>query len=228
MTATDGRAASEPSDVGSSTARALVAELGGRYSTELGIDLEKGGGEIERWFLAATLFGSRISASVAMRTYGTLASAGIATGQDVEGWSWERLVEQLDAGGYARYDYRMASRLHALAGAVRDRLQGRVESLAGLGNPRELEAALDALPGWGPVTVRLFLRELRGIRLWVWPATAGGQLSVRGAVEDWLDIGRPGPRWYDLAIERARRAESCTSRRGRGLPCPAGRVRAWR
>jgi hypothetical protein len=29
----------------------------------------------------------------------------------------------------------------------------------------ELCAALDALPGWGPVTVRLFLRELRG----VWP-----------------------------------------------------------
>ncbi len=32
----------------------------------------------------------------------------------------------------------------------------------------ELRAALDALPGWGPVTVRLFLRELRG----VWPEPA--------------------------------------------------------
>ena len=27
----------------------------------------------------------------------------------------------------------------------------------------ELRAALDALPGWGPVTVRLFLREPRGV-----------------------------------------------------------------
>ena len=29
----------------------------------------------------------------------------------------------------------------------------------------ELCAALDALPGWGPVTIRLFLRELRGVWL---------------------------------------------------------------
>jgi len=29
----------------------------------------------------------------------------------------------------------------------------------------ELERALGALPGWGPVTIRAFLRELRG----VWP-----------------------------------------------------------
>jgi hypothetical protein len=28
----------------------------------------------------------------------------------------------------------------------------------------ELGGALDALPGWGPVTVGLFLRELRGVR----------------------------------------------------------------
>ena len=40
----------------------------------------------------------------------------------------------------------------------------------------ELRAALDALPGWGPVTVRLFLRELRG----VWPG-AGPPLDERAA-----------------------------------------------
>lgn len=165
MTTANDVAESEPSEDVTRLVRALVAELGGRYSTELGIDLQMGGGEIERWFLAATLFGSRISASVAMRTYRELASAGIAAVQDVEGRSWEQLVELLDAGGYARYDYRMASRLHALALAVQDRLGGRVESLAGLANPHELEAALDSLPGWGPVTVGLFLRELRG----VWP-----------------------------------------------------------
>ena len=39
-----------------------------------------------------------------------------------------------------------------------------------------LHAALDALPGWGPVTVRLFLRELRG----VWPG-AGPPLDERAA-----------------------------------------------
>src|SRR5262249_26746445 len=124
---------------------------------------------------------------VAMRTYRALASAGIATVQNVGGWSWEELVKLLDAGGYARYDYRMASRLQALAGAVQDRLQGRVESLAGLGDPRELEAALDALPGWGPVTVRVFLRELRGI----WPG-AEPEVDLRVA-ESARHLGLPAP-----------------------------------
>lgn len=40
---------------------------------------------------------------------------------------------------------------------------GRLSSLLDQ-PPLELAAALDALPGWGPVTVGLFLRELRGVR----------------------------------------------------------------
>ena len=38
-------------------ARRVVGMLGGRYSAELGIDVDAGDAEIERWFLAATLFG---------------------------------------------------------------------------------------------------------------------------------------------------------------------------
>lgn len=175
------------SSAASALARYLVAELGGRYSIELGIDLENGGAEIDRWFLAATLFGSRIPASVATRTYHTLAAAGIATVADVEDRSWTHLVEILDAGGYARYDYRMASRLHALARTVEDRLQGRIETLAGISSARDLEAALDALPGWGPVTIRLFLRELRGI----WPG-ADPRLDPR-VEEAARHLGLAGP-----------------------------------
>ena len=48
-------------------ARRVVGTLSGRYSMELGIDVDAGGAEIERWFLAATLFGTRISAPVAER-----------------------------------------------------------------------------------------------------------------------------------------------------------------
>ena len=40
-------------------ARQVVGMLGGRYSAELGIDVDAGDAEIERWFLAATLFGTR-------------------------------------------------------------------------------------------------------------------------------------------------------------------------
>ena len=72
---------------------------------------------------------------------------------------------RLDAGGYARYDFRTANRLHQLGDAVQQRLGGSVTSLGTATDPRAVEAALDALPGWGPTTVRIFLRELRD----VWP-----------------------------------------------------------
>jgi hypothetical protein len=43
-------------------ARSVVGVLGGRFSAELGIDVDAGDAEVERWFLAAALFGTRISA----------------------------------------------------------------------------------------------------------------------------------------------------------------------
>lgn len=146
-------------------ARRLVAALGGRFSSELGIDVDSGDAAVERWFLAATLFGNRISAPIVVRTYRTLAAGGVATAADAETRSWEELVSLLDAGGYARYDFRTATRLQQLVETLRVQHDGRVATLRGIRDPARLEAALDALPGWGPTTVRLFLRELRG----VWP-----------------------------------------------------------
>lgn len=147
-------------------ARRLVESLGGRFSRELGIDVDRGGEEVERWALAATLFGNRISTRIALRTYGVLERAGVRTIAEAGRRNWEELVALLDEGGYVRYDYRTASRLLALAGALGERCGGRVAALGErLTEPGELEAALAALPGWGPVTVRSFLRELRG----VWP-----------------------------------------------------------
>jgi endonuclease III len=150
-------------------ARQLIAAVGGRFTTELGIAVDESDDEIERWFLAATLFGTRISASIAERTYKVLADAGVRTIVDVEGHSWDELVELLGRGGYGRYDYRTATRLQQLARIVGDQYGGRIGNLGhDVRDPATLEAALDALPGWGHVTVNLFLRELRG----VWPGAA--------------------------------------------------------
>jgi hypothetical protein len=79
--------------------------------------------------------------------------------------AWDDLVALLDEGGYVRYDFRTATRLQHLAADVRARCRGTVSSLATFTDARALEAALDAFPGWGPTTVRIFLRELRD----VWP-----------------------------------------------------------
>lgn len=149
-----------------STARDLVERLGGRFSTEAGIDVDGGVHEVERWFLASTLFGTRISAAIAVRTYRVLDGAGVSTIDDAGRRSWDELVALLDEGGYARYGFRTASRLLALSAAVSER---HPEGIARFGAQArqldELVVALDALPGWGPTTIGAFLRELRG----VWP-----------------------------------------------------------
>ena len=174
-------------------AHSVVAVLGGRYSAGLGIDVDAGEAEVERWFLAATLFGARIPARVAERTFGVLAAAGLARIWQLRHVPSADLIAMLDAGGYARYDLRTATRLLQLCEIIDDRYDGQ----AGLIGRRfaaypELRAALDALPGWGPVTVRLFLRELRG----VWPG-AGPPLDERAAAtRHWAirraGAGRPG------------------------------------
>lgn len=153
-------------------ATAVVGKFGGRFSAELGIDVDAGDGEIERWFLAATLFGTRISATVAGRAFQILDRAGITGIGQASERTWAELVELLDAAGYTRYDFRTATRLQALASVIRDRWAGTVSEIGRRhSDPAGLSAALDALPGWGPVTIRLFLRELRG----VWP---GARLPV--------------------------------------------------
>jgi len=161
----------------SATARQIVEGLGGRYSLELGIALDTGGSAADEWFLAATLFGTRISAQTAMRTYRVLADSGIRTVTDSVHATYDDLVARLDAGGYARYDFRTATRLHQLADAVHQRFGGSVTSLARVTDPHAVETALDALPGWGPTTVRIFLRELRD----VWP---GAQAELDGRTVD--------------------------------------------
>jgi len=147
-------------------ARRVVAMLGGRYSAALGIDLDAGEAQVERWFVAATLFGARIPARVAEQTFGVLAAAGLARIGQMRHVPSGDLIAMLDAGGYARYDVRTATRLLELAEVINERYDGQVAVIGRrFAAYPALRAALEALPGWGPVTVRLFLRELRG----VWP-----------------------------------------------------------
>lgn len=147
-------------------ARHIVATLGGRFSLEFGIDVDRNAHEIDRWALAATLLGDLSPASVAIRTYRVLEQAGVRSFEDVRDRDREELVSLLDEGGYVRFDESTLSRLLALAEVIADRYDGRLATLGEqVVDSDELELALRALPGWGPVTVRAFLRELRG----VWP-----------------------------------------------------------
>jgi hypothetical protein len=175
------------SDAQAQLARSVTGVLGGRYSTELGIDVDAGDAEVERWFLAATLFGARISAQVAEHTFGVLTRAGLARIAQARHIPWDDLVAWLDEGGYARYDFRTATRLQALSEVVEVRYDGQAALIGRrFVTYPELSAALDVLPGWGPVTIRLFLRELRG----VWPG-AQPPLDQRAALGA-RHLGLPG------------------------------------
>ena len=144
-------------------ARAAIGRFGGRYSIELGIDVDSGDAEVEGWFVASTLIGTRNSAGVAERAYAQLERAGIRRITDAGSRQRQELVTLLDAGGYARYDYRTATRLQLLAQVVRERYEGSISEIGRrCTSPAALAAALEALPGWGPVSTGLFLRELHG------------------------------------------------------------------
>jgi hypothetical protein len=72
----EGTASSEYAPGAVELARRVLMVLGGRYSAELGIDVDAGDAEVERWLVAATVFGARIPAREAERTFGVLAAAG--------------------------------------------------------------------------------------------------------------------------------------------------------
>lgn len=172
-------------------ARTLVATLGGRYSLEFGVDADSGSHEVERWALAATLLCGGSSPAVAVRTFCVLDRAGLETVAATGDLQREDLVELLESGGDARDPERAASRLQRLARAVDSRHGGRVAPLGEeLESSDELERTLAALPGWGPVTARTFLRELRGVWLGATPRIAQG--SVRAAEHVHLPVTLDG------------------------------------
>ncbi len=178
-------------------AELIVDRFGGRYSSELGIDVDAGEGDVERWFIAATLFGARISAKVAARTFDQLVRAGINRIVDVAGFDRDSVVALLDAGGYARFDFRTATRLSALGEVVGSRYGGEVAEIGRrFTDPETLVLALDDLPGWGPVTVGLFLRELRGV--WRGVPSALDSRAAQAARHIGPLTGRPGAELAEL------------------------------
>ena len=145
----------------------VLTRLAGRFAAELGIDLRSGPAARQQWFLAAILYGARISGQLAARTYRVFAARGLWTPEAILAQGWDNLVVLLDEGGYARYDFKTATKLLNVMGTLKEQYQGSLEQLHALsGSYADLEARLRGLaPGIGPATVNIFLRELRGI--WV-------------------------------------------------------------
>jgi endonuclease III len=144
--------------------RTLLDQFPHTYSEELGIDLRPGGErDIFKWFLASFLFGARIGEQIAKRTYGEFERAGLTTPQSILGAGWDRLVEVLDQGGYTRYDFSSASALLEIMRELLDRYGSLTTLYSRSADQKELESRLEQFKKIGPVTVNIFLRELRGV-----------------------------------------------------------------
>lgn len=144
----------------------LVRSRGGRYASTLGIELAApDAGERFKWFLAAMLYGARISESLATRTWREFAARGVLTPERILATGWDGLVGILDDGGYVRYDYKTATKLLAVCDALTRDYGGSLDALhETAADSRDLENRLKALgKGIGDTTVGIFLRELRGI-----------------------------------------------------------------
>ncbi len=148
--------------------RTLVARVPGRFSLELGLRLSsRRPKEFFLWFLAAILYGARISGSIVTRTHAEFVRRGLTSPQAIVKTGWDGLVDALDVGGYVRYDFKTATKLLEVMTHLNDQYGGDLENLHDVAvDDRDVETRLKALgKGIGDVTVQIFLRELRGI----WP-----------------------------------------------------------
>jgi hypothetical protein len=134
------------------------------YSEELGIDLADGSDAAYfRWFLASLLFGARISETTAKNTFRAFIRHGLTNPRKILRAGWDFLVSPvMREGGYVRYDNRKSTQIlrdcETLVGDYGGSLL-RLHKAAS--NSRDLEDRLLAFYGIGPITMNIFLRELR-------------------------------------------------------------------
>ncbi len=131
------------------------------YSKDLGINLKSGREEeLFKWFLACLLFGKPIQQEVAKRTYFEFQKEGLLSPEKILEAGWNKLVEILDRGHYVRYDFSTATKLLEISKQLKERY-GRIKNLLkSAKDKKDLERRLLEFKGIGPVTAKIFLRDL--------------------------------------------------------------------
>jgi len=131
---------------------------------KLGIDLSsQKEDELFKWFLACLLFGKPIQQEIAERAYIRLVSAGLRKPDAVLAAGWDELVRLLDEAHYVRYDFSTASKLLEVCQELKQRYGSMKKLLAEAKSDSELSARLQEFKHIGPVTARIFAREVAPI-----------------------------------------------------------------
>ncbi|TFG14184.1 hypothetical protein EU537_04490 [Candidatus Thorarchaeota archaeon] len=141
--------------------RNLLKRKGELFSEELGIDVER---DPFKWLIASILFGGRISVNIAKQTYRVYEDRGLVTPEAIDSAWHHTLVKAHGEGGYTRYDGITADYMKAISQRLLNEYGGNVTKLDEQSDsPEELENKLELFQGIGPITTRIFLRELRGV-----------------------------------------------------------------
>lgn len=134
------------------------------YSKELGIELKKNSDdELFKWFLASILFGARITESIAKNTYRAFERYNLLEPQKILDAGWDFLVNPImREGGYVRYDFKTSTKILKICETLIREYAGSLKKLHEESkDAKDLEKRLLNFYGIGPVTVNIFLRELR-------------------------------------------------------------------
>ncbi len=134
------------------------------YSEELGIDLSAGReDDYFRWFLASLLFGGHIGETIARRTYHAFIRHRLTTPRRILAAGWDFLVNPvMREGGYVRYDFSKSNQILRDCQKLVAEYDGKLWCVHEAAcDEADLETRLLVFYGVGPVTVNIFLRELR-------------------------------------------------------------------
>lgn len=125
--------------------------------------------ELFKWFLACLLFGKPIQTEIAEQAYRELVAARLASPAAILRAGWDKLVLLLDRAHYVRYDFSTATKLLEVSQELKRRYGTLTNLFAQAKTASELSKKLQEIKHIGPVTARIFLREVRPI--W-YPAAA--------------------------------------------------------
>ncbi len=131
---------------------------------KLGIDLSsRGESALFQWFLACLLFGKPIQQEIAEQAYFQLVSAGLRSPDKVLEAGWDELVRLLDEAHYVRYDFSTATKLLEVCQELKQRYGNMTKLMVQSRRSSDLSARLQEFKHIGPVTARIFTREVAPI-----------------------------------------------------------------
>lgn len=134
------------------------------YARRLRINLSsRNEEELFKWFLACLLFGKPIQTEIADQAFQELVAARLTNPGAVIRAGWDKLVRLLDRAHYVRYDFSTATKLLEVCEELKRRYGTLTNLLTQARTASELSRRLQEFKHIGPVTTRIFLRDVRPI-----------------------------------------------------------------